>query len=151
MKLNSVSKEKYGAGYSTAILEQWKTYTETANKITENRNSANNFFIAINVALAAAISFSQDYKNTILSVIGIIICIVWLCIIQNYKKLNTVKFQIINEIENSLPLSPFNYEWKKLKTEYKYIGLTKIEKFIPIIFIVLYVISIFHPIIEQSN
>ena len=87
MKLNSVSKEKYGAGYSTAILEQWKTYTETANKITENRNSANNFFIAINVALAAAISFSQ-----------------------NYKKLNTVKFQIINEIENSLPLSPFNYE-----------------------------------------
>ena len=67
-------------------------------------------------------SFSLDYKSIILSVVGIAVCIVWLYSIENYKKLSSVKYHIVNEIEDRLPLAPFSYEWEKLNNEKKYIG-----------------------------
>ena len=62
--------------------------------------------------------------------------------IRNYKLLNTEKFNVINSIENKLPVKPFNDEWKKLKNNKKYKDSTKLEKALPIMFMLLYVIAI---------
>lgn len=64
------------------------------------------------------------------------------------KKLNSAKYEIINEMELKLPLAPFTSEWDRLNNKYEYIRLTKIEKFIPWMFIFLYSISILYPIIK---
>lgn len=64
------------------------------------------------------------------------------------KKLSSVKYRIVNEIEQKLPLRPFEYEWEKLKAEKKYLGLTQIEKILPWLFILLYGISIILPILK---
>ena len=142
MTLESVSKEVYGDNYDSVLLEQWKTCVEMANSNTEKRTNSNNIFITINAALLAVVSFSLDYKSIILSVVGIAVCIVWLYSIENYKKLSSVKYHIVNEIEDRLPLAPFSYEWEK------YIGLTRIEKVLPWLFAFLYVISILWPILK---
>ena len=134
MTLESVSKEVYGDNYDSVLLEQWKTCVEMANSNTEKRTNSNNIFITINAALLAVVSFSLDYKSIILSVVGIAVCIVWLYSIENYKKLSSVKYHIVNEIEDRLPLAPFSYEWEKLNNEKKYIGLTRIEKVLPWLF-----------------
>lgn len=148
MALESIPKEEYGETYNSVVLEQWKTCVEMANSNTEKRTNSNNIFITINAALLAVVSFSLEYKSIILSVVGIAVCIVWLYSIEDYKKLSSVKYHIVNEIEKQLPLAPFFYEWKKLNSEKKYIGLTKIEKVLPWLFVVLYAISILWPILK---
>ena len=148
IKLESVSREDYGVDYDSVVLEQWKICVEMANSNTEKRTNSNNIFITINAALLAVVSFSLDYKSIILSVVGISVCVVWLCSIESYKKLSSVKYHIVNEIEQRLPLKPFAYEWEKLNTEKKYLGLTKIEKILPWLFVLLYGISIILPILK---
>lgn len=146
MTLESVPREEYGENYNSVILEQWKTCVEMANSNTEKRTNCNTIFTTINAALLAVISFSLDYKSIALSVIGIVVCIVWLSSIENYKKLSRVKYYIVNEIERKLPLATFSYEWEKLNSEEQYIGLTKIEKILPSIFVFFYSASIFIPL-----
>lgn len=107
MSLNSVDRKMFEGDYDTAVLEQWKTCVEMANCNSEKRNNSNNIFITINVAILAVISFSIDYKSLILSWAGICICILWLYTLNSYNKLSTVKYAIIKEIEDKLPLSPF--------------------------------------------
>ena len=148
MELKSVPRDKYSAGYDDVVLEQWKTCVEMANSNTEKRTNTNNIFITINSALLAVISFSLEQKSIALSIVGIFVCITWLRSIESYKILSSVKYHIINEIEVQLPLAPFAYEWEKLKTENKYLGLTKIEKTLPWLFIILYSISILMPILR---
>lgn len=148
MQLESVSREDYGADYDSVVLEQWKTCVEMANSNTEKRTNSNNIFITINAALLAVVSFSMEYKSIVLSVVGIAVCVVWLYSIESYKKLSSVKYHIVNEIEQQLPLKPFAYEWEKLRAEKKYLGLTQIEKILPWLFILLYGISIILPILN---
>ncbi|XOQ45172.1 MAG: SLATT-5 domain-containing protein [Clostridium sp.] len=138
MRLESVSQEQYGSEYETAVLEQWKTCVEMANCNTEKRNNSNNIYISINSAIFAVITYTLNYKSILLSIIGIFICVLWINSINSYKKLSSVKYHIINEIEAKLPLAPFAYEWEKLKNEQKYKKLTKTEKRLPGLFIALY-------------
>ena len=146
MKLEMIEKEAFAGDYESAVLEQWKTCISEANGISEKRNNANNIFITLNTALFAVITFALDYKSILLSAIGIAICILWIYTINSYKKLNSVKYEIINEMELKLPLAPFTSEWDRLNNRYEYVRLTKIEKFIPWMFIILYSISILYPI-----
>lgn len=148
MKLEMIEKEAFAGDYESVVLEQWKTCIAEANGISEKRNNANNIFITLNTALFAVITFSLDYRSILLSAIGIAICILWIYTINSYKKLNSVKYEIINEIELKLPLAPFTSEWDRLNNKYDYVRLTKIEKFIPWMFIILYSISILYPVVK---
>ena len=145
--LKSKQYNVYGDQCQTAVLEQWKTFIEMANSSTEKRTNSNNIFMTINAALLAVISFTLDYKSIVLSIVGIVVCSVWMRSITSYYKLSKVKYDIVNEIEDLLPLRPSSYEWERLIIEEKYVGLTKIEKFLPWLFIGLYFISIVCPIL----
>jgi hypothetical protein len=149
MALYSTDKTIYGDTYEPAVLEQWKTCVEMANCNSEKRNNSNNIFITINVAILAVLGFSMEYKSLMLSLAGICICFLWIYTLNSYSKLSRVKYDIINEIEKQLPLSPFSHEWKKLNKNKKYIRLTSIEKVIPILFMILYLISFSIPIVKK--
>lgn len=146
--LKSVDRDTYGDGYDATLLEQWKTCVEMANSNTEKRNNANSLFITINAALFTVVTFAGDYKSILLSAIGIVVCILWLTSIRSYRQLSQVKYDIINEIEKQLPLSPFTNEWERLRLEHNYVGLTKLEKFLPWLFLVLYAAAILWPLVK---
>lgn len=148
MELKSLPREEFGEQYDSIVLEQWKTCVEMANSNTEKRTNSNNIFITINAALLAIVSFTLDYKSIVLSIAGIFVCISWLYSIESYKKLSSVKYHIVNEIEKQLPLMPFAYEWEMLNHERKYFRLTKIEKVLPWLFIVMYAIAILWPLLK---
>lgn len=148
MPLKTIDPEKYSGNYSELVLDQWKTCVEAATSNSEKRNNSNSIFITINSALVAFITYSLNFKSILLSAIGVIICLLWKQSINNYKLLSSVKYHIINEIEQSLPLDPFTYEWEKLKKEHNYKGLTIIESFLPWLFLAVYLISILFPILK---
>lgn len=148
MKLEMIEKEVFAGNYESTVLEQWKTCIAEANGISEKRNNANNIFITLNTALFAVVTFSLNYRSILLSVIGITICALWIYTINSYKKLNSVKYEIINEMEQKLPLAPFTSEWDRLN-KYEYVRLTRIEKFIPWLFIILYSVSVLYPVAKE--
>lgn len=124
------------------ILAQWQTCVEMANSVSQRRDTMNNIFVTLNLAIIAAVSITWDLKSLFILAAGIVICIIWILFIRNYKLLNTEKFNVINDIEKKLPVKPFNDEWKKLKSNKKYRDSTKLENTLPIMFIVLYVVAI---------
>lgn len=124
------------------VLAQWQTCVEMANSVSQRRDTMNNIFVTLNLAIVAAISINWDMKSLFILVAGIVVCVIWLLFIRNYKLLNTEKFNVINEIKKKLPVKPFNDEWKKLQRNKQYKDSTRLEKTLPIMFIVLYVIAI---------
>ena len=147
MELESKSRKKYEGDYDATVLEQWKTCVDMANSNTEKRNTANNVYITINAAILAIVTFTLDYKSILLSIVGILICALWIKTIRSYTKLSKAKYDIVNEIEKKLPLQPFTCEWKELN-KVGYTGLTKIEFVLPVVFIVLFAIAIVFPFLK---
>ena len=116
-------------------FEQYKLFIESAEKNSDKRITQNNIYITINIAFIAYISTKVlDLKqNIIMTIIGILICIVWLCTINNYAKRNKVKFEIINESEYG---TLYKEEWKRINI---LTSLTTYEKISSVIFIILYI------------
>ncbi len=70
------------------ILEQWKTCVEMANSVSQRRDTMNNIFVTVNLAIIAAVTVSWDLKCILLSIAGMVICCIWFLFIVNYKNLN---------------------------------------------------------------
>ena len=116
-------------------FEQYKLFIESAEKNSDKRITQNNIYLTINIAFISYISTKVlDLKqNIIMTIIGILICIVWLCTINNYAKRNKVKFEIINESEYG---TLYKEEWKRINI---LTSLTTYEKISSVIFIILYI------------
>lgn len=129
-------------GDKELLLNQWQTCVDMANSVSQRRDNMNNIFITLNLAIIAAVSITWDIKSLFILIVGIIICILWILIIRNYKLLNTAKFNVINSIEEKLPSTPFKHEWQFLKNSKKYMDSTTLERILPITFIILYIVAI---------
>jgi len=79
------------------VLEQWQTCVDMANSVSQRRDTMNNLFVTLNIAMVAALSIVWDVKSILISCAGIVICIVWLISINNYRLLNKAKFDVIND------------------------------------------------------
>lgn len=135
-------QEKHNDNGDYFILEQWKVCVESANIISQRRDSMNNLFATLNVANVAAISFTWSLKSIMCSLGGMVICLIWLISIRYYANLNTVKFEVINYIEKSFNIKPFTREWNIISNISKdpFLKGTNIEKGIPIAFLAIYII-----------
>ena len=149
--LFSQTKEDYGDEYEKHLFEQYKLYIESAEKISDRRQNANNYFITINTALITLLGLSfqvsflenLSWLRSLLAGMGIIICIIFWYLLRSYKQLNTGKFKVIHEIEQHLPLALYDYEWKILeegKNKKIYYPFSHIELLIPWVFGIIYFI-----------
>ena len=130
------------------VLEQYKLYVEMADRISARRSTANTFFLTLNTLIVGALSACAE-KFSRLSVIviciaAIVLCYVWKRLINSYRQLNTAKYAVIGEFEKRLPSSPYwSAEWNALgegKDPKKYKQLTAVEKWVPIVFMCLYLL-----------
>lgn len=131
-------------------VEIYKSYVDSALRVTQWRLQQNNFYFGLNVAyisflaaFATQIEKISTNHTTIamLSLLGAALAvtifnIIWIRQIFAYRILNTRKFDIIAELEKSLSLSPFTEEWRA-KSRGRPNQLTILEFFLPIMFIVL--------------
>ena len=142
---------EYGRDYRTHVLEIYKLYVEMADNISERRQSANSFFLTLNSAIVALISYvSISSNNTVQSsffwlvpVSGMVLSFLWYRLIRSYKDLNSGKFKVIHAIEKQLPLRPYDAEWTALgsgKRPDLYLPFTNIEVYVPWIFFVIHLI-----------
>lgn len=122
------------------VLAIWQTCVEMANGVSQRRDTMNNLFVTLNIAVIAAVSWMWDVKTVFLCVAGLVICVVWLLYINNFKRLNTAKFRVIYDLEERLGVTPFKDEWDILKKTKRYLEGTKLERILPIAFAVGYAV-----------
>lgn len=142
--------EKYGDKYIEHFLEQYKIYLEMLDKISDRRQSANEFCLALNTALLGFLGFIQSRNGGSLTflfivapIAGICLSYFWYRMIKSYSDLNTGKFKVVHAIEQRLPISLFETEWEVVgrgKDKNLYLPFTRIEIKIPWIFISLYIV-----------
>jgi hypothetical protein len=140
-------RDEYGDRYDDHLFEQYKLFVESALRVTEWRNSANNFLLAANTllvtifGLAATIHGAGPWQLTV-AVAGLLVTLTWLWLILSYKSLNSSKFLVIHEMESELPLALFRYEWDVHSQRKDHTRLTVNEVCIPMVFAVLYAILV---------
>ena len=123
-------------------LAQWQTCVEMANSISIRRDSMNNLFVSLNLAILAAVSFIWGTKTIVLLISGIFICIVWFLSVRYYRMVNNAKYEVILDIEKVLPFQPFDKEWCICTNKKRFIEGTKLEVTLPILFCITYFVII---------
>lgn len=123
------------------ILAQWQTCVEMANSVSQRRDTMNNIFVTLNLAIVTAVSVNWNIKAIYMFCIGVVLCIIWIFMLRNYRMLNAAKFNVINGLESKLPFAPFYDEWEQLKKGKRYIEGTILDCSLPVIFIAIYFIS----------
>ena len=138
--------DKYGDAYQHHLLDQYKLYVETADRVSQRRTAANNHLLTVNVFLVSLYGLFSSFQNDqlwllVVPAAGILVCFTWYMLILNYRKLNTAKFLVIHELEEHLPAALFDREWELAERGKgkAYTPLTHIEQRIPLIFAVLYI------------
>ncbi len=143
------SPDEYGDAYQAHLLEQYKLFVESADRISQRRHNANSFFLTLNSALLAILAgvMSRTGQSGALwwilpvAMVGLILCYVWYRLVLSYKGLNTGKFAVIHAIEKRLPIALFDAEWRQIgkgKDPKKYKPFSEIETWIPWVFFALY-------------
>lgn len=153
-KLQSQTPEEYGDKYQDHLLEQYKLYVETSQHVTEKRQNSNNYLLTLNSSLVTLYvvflsTFGHYWWNILIPATGLIVCFIWYSLVDSYKDLNRAKFVVIYELEKQLPVSLFRREWdvcglnqksdKDKPVEEMYVPLTKLERWIPVAFALLYI------------
>ena len=144
-----MDKGEYGEKFNEHLLEQYKLYVEMADRISERRMQTNKFYISLLSGLLALLSilvttekFNQSLVFIVVSMLGMALCILWHVNILSYRQLNSGKFQVIHEMEQHLPFPCYDREWELLgegKEKSKYLQLTRVEKYIPLILAIPYI------------
>jgi len=131
------------------VTDTYKLLVEMADRVSQRRQAANNFYLSANTAIIGASAYiatlGESATNTfVVAVAGIGVCILWQRNIDSYKTLNEAKFKVINQIEKALPLAPFTAEWSYLDpdgTGTRHRPFHVVEVVVPRIFICVHIIQ----------
>lgn len=139
----------YGEDFDAHVLEQYRLFVETEERLVSRRQEENRFFLTVNALLVTVISvlIRQNISDReaaagvlLLGLAGIVLCYAWRAIIESYKTLNASKFQIIERFEAQLPARMFGAEWEAAERA-GYEPFTKIERRVPLVFGSLFVVA----------
>lgn len=151
-ELFQAQPKDYGPKYNEDLMEQYKLYAETTDKISDRRSTANTFFLTANTLLVSVFgaivgkdaSLSINSMNIwflLFALSGLAFSLTWFYMVESYSQANAIKFGILHEIERNLPLALYKAEYiAVIKGLYPYRPLTSIEKVAPLTFSAMYMI-----------
>lgn len=125
-----------------SVVDIYKVLIDMADKVSQRRQNANNFYLSVNTAITGAAAYLSATGNPsanifIISLAGFVVCLIWKRNIDSYKDLNNGKFQVITEVETALPVAAFTKEWDVLergKNTTRYRPFHTVELLVPFIF-----------------
>ena len=109
------ARESYGDSFASDLLEQYKLYVQSAENVSTRRVASSRYLLTLSAAIVAlyglqSASFGETYLTLLIPLIGIPVSIIWYLIIKSHANLNSVKFEIIHELEQYLPAAVYKYE-----------------------------------------
>ncbi len=132
------------------LMEQYKLFVETSERLVARRQVVNTFFLSANaLALSALGLIAREASQSPLIALGIIaiavaallLCVAWKTLVGSYRQLNRGKFAVIDRLEEKLPAALFRAEWAALgrgDDPKVYKPFTATEEVVSLIFMVVY-------------
>jgi hypothetical protein len=129
---------------SDLLFGQYRVFVESALSVTQWRHSANSYLLTANALLVTVYGAGHvvgigERWHAAVAAAGVILALSWLALIRSHKKLNIVKFAIIEKMERDLPAHPFTEEWEVLGRDRVYGALAGFENQVPVLFGALHV------------
>jgi hypothetical protein len=133
---------------SDDVLEQYKLAVEMADRVSARRGNTNLFFLSIQTTLLTAAGLAYTtvenvswYAVLITALTGLALSAAWWRQLQSYRLLNMAKFEVINAVEERLPVKVFTDEWEILtKQTPSYVELGVPERVVPWVFAMLQIL-----------
>ena len=152
------AKETYGNSFGADLLEQYKIYVQSAENVSARRVASSRYLLTLNVALATLYGlqsegFVHSYWTILVPILGILVSWIWYQIIKSHRDLNAVKFKIIHQLEQHLPVALYINEWQ-LAGEGRgksYSAVTRIEQWIPLVFLALHMIFLISVFLAERS
>ena len=138
---------------------------DMADRVSSRRMLANGFFLSVHTALVTILGFTYNSISSgqkslvvIIAMMGFLLALTWYFALRSYRRLNRAKFNVINDMEKTLPEQYFTREWAELTRtteddlemkslrgrwlEFKdrYTTLTNVESIVPVVFAMIYVV-----------
>lgn len=136
------------------ILDQYKLYVDSMEKLILRRQGVHTFFMTVNTFLMslAALLLTRDYVGhreaglpiVLASLAGIVLAARWENMTVYYGRLAEAKFDVIHAFESRLASRPFWAEWVALRqgTDPKlYQAISGIEAKLPAVFGCCYIVT----------
>lgn len=139
------------------VLDIYKLSVEMADRVSARRAAANAFFLTVNTTLVGVVGLSTTQPGsalrfTAVCLAGVAVSVCWWLLLRVYRRLNSAKFAVINQIEaDHLPVKPYTDEWaelmpgdeptsrrSRLGTAFRELG--GVERVVPIVFGLLYIV-----------
>ena len=152
-----VSVDAFGTdasrAYRATVLEQYKSYVETADRVSARRGLTNTFYLSINTVIVTVVGILwrdrpslETWWLVLPALVAILQCVVWWMTLLSYRQLNVAKFDVIKLLEERLPAAPLTgAEWTRLtlNTDWRrYMPLTWVEQLVPALFAVIYLVGL---------
>lgn len=139
------------------VLDIYKLAVEMADRVSARRAVANAFFLTVNTTLVAVVGLSTTQPDSTLRfaavcIAGVAVSVCWWLLLRVYRRLNSAKFAVINQIEaDHLPIKPYTDEWAELMPSDQatsrrarfgkaFRELGDVERIVPIVFGLLYIV-----------
>src|SRR5664279_5984342 len=121
-QLLSNPKATYGESFQAHLLEQYKLYVESAQKVTDRRISTGNYLLTVNSFLLTVfgVASSQHLGGVWLAIVplaGLLVSFTWYSLVVFYRNLGACKYKVIHQMESFLPVAPFRCEWRSTNVE----------------------------------
>ncbi len=130
---------------SKAVLEIYKEYLKSISDWDRLAAESEKFYSGLNTAMLTGFVFLLKERVVLPSLVLLAITVaavwfatMWILTNISYSKAVSVKMEVVQEIEEHLPLRPFKYEWEEKFKNVKYIRLSRLQRVFPVIFIALY-------------
>jgi hypothetical protein len=143
--LVSNPKESYGDSYQAHLLEQYKLFVESAQRVTDRRITTGNYLLTVNSFLLTVFGVASSqhlggFWLAIVPVAGLLVSFTWYSLVVFYRDLGANKYRVIHQLESFLPVAPFRCEWRSThhEKEGRHTGVTHLERVIPLTFAAIY-------------
>ncbi len=142
--------EEYGKSYQTHLLDQYKLYVEMADRLSQRRDQSNRFYAGLVAAIISLLVVTGRFGVSggswsiallVAGLLGVSLSIIWFINLGSYRAFNSAKYRVINEMEPLLPYAGYSEEWAYLRPAEgpaKYLQLTRIERYVPLLVLVLF-------------
>jgi hypothetical protein len=123
------------SGTAAISGEEYRLYYESTEKVIDRRLGLNAWNYGICIAILVASGFLASWATTrnefrlllligvvLIAGMGFILCMYWVRQLSDYKLLNNIKFEVLNDMaplvkfdDGGVSYEPFYKEWNKLK------------------------------------
>lgn len=152
-ELFKLKEVDYKGKYTEDLLKEYELYVKIMDETSSRRQNANSFFLGLNSLIITIMGIFLNRSEApffisllwliTTSLFGLILCLRWRYIIQEYKNLNSGRFLVIHLLEERLPAKLFKAEWDYLTGDpdnQKYGKLSVAEMQVPNTFMILYML-----------